>query len=364
MSQTPLLTFTRPEKEFLSEIKAEAHNVIKHKKEGRFAGKYIFFKGLLFLTCSLVFYALMLDTPSPWHSLALGVLTYLSVLFFALNVGHDAAHDSLTPFPRLNRLVLDVTFNVLGVNAYLWKLRHRQSHHVFPNVAGCDADIDHNPVLRFSPDHPMRWYFRYQHIYAWFVYFFVTLHSVFIQDYFYIRKKELANLRNIRHPAREVVLFTFWKALYLLIFIIIPWHLKDISFLSVMTGWIIAAGIASYFFVLPLIGTHFSDYALVPESAQSKDFPHSWVYHQIATSVDWSPQNKLSLFFYGGLNCHVAHHLFPHYAHHHYPQLTELLQSKMTKYQLPYHCVSLPEIIVSHYRFLRKMGRESSPSHA
>ena len=56
-------------------------------------------------------------------------------------------------------MIQHLSFSLLGVSAYLWRMRHTRSHHVFPNVNGCDVDIDENPFVRLSPNQPWRWYF-------------------------------------------------------------------------------------------------------------------------------------------------------------------------------------------------------------
>ena len=134
-----------------------------------------------------VYSSLYLIDHSSFISLALNyVLIGLTGIVLAFNVSHDACHGSFSKNKMLNYWMYHLTFNLQGTNAYLWQLRHNASHHIFPNVDGCDADIDNNPFLRLSPQHPLKSYQRYQHIYAIFVYCIYSLHWFLIKDPFYL----------------------------------------------------------------------------------------------------------------------------------------------------------------------------------
>ena len=60
--------------------------------------------------------------------LAGGCITALFVL------GHDAAHDSLTPHPWLNRALAHVLLAPALHNYTLWRVQHNRLHHRSPNV--------------------------------------------------------------------------------------------------------------------------------------------------------------------------------------------------------------------------------------
>src|SRR5262249_25972372 len=121
--------------------------------------------------------------------LGLAFLFGAASLLLAINIGHDAAHHTLVRSKTLNDFIQHACFSLLGVSAYLWQMRHTRSHHIFPNVNGCDVDIDENPFVRLSPNQPWRWYFRYQHLYAPLAYVLVALHTVVWQDFVYLFKK-------------------------------------------------------------------------------------------------------------------------------------------------------------------------------
>ena len=283
----------------------------------------------------------------------------LSSLLLVLNVAHDAVHDALFRRKSFNRLVSVLTFNLLGVNAYLWRMRHVNSHHVFPNVNGCDIDIDHNLFIRLSPNQPSRWYHRYQHIYAPALYMLVAVHTIFIQDPIYLFKTRLANMRNISHPTREIIIFVAAKLAYSALMISIPIWVMDLSPVHVAVGYATMSAVVSLLFVFLLIGTHFAEETEFPTLDADGSIPGNWVSHTMDTSLDWAPESKIANFLVGGINTHAAHHLFPTVSHVHYVALTRIIHEAARKHGVRYNRTTLPGMLKSHFAYLRHVGNDA-----
>jgi linoleoyl-CoA desaturase len=295
-------------------------------------------------------------------SVALGVwagMGFFGVLM-GLNFSHDAAHNAFFKNKTLNKVLYYVTFSALGASAYLWQLRHVQSHHIFPNVDGCDADIDDNPFIRLSPHKPLRGYHKYQHIYAPVLYLAYTLVWVFIKDFVILQKRQLANLRDIHHPAMEVVLFFVAKAAYLFFMIGVPYWLLDGALGQVLIGFIVMHFAASYTFIFGLIASHFSDGRLFPKVDEEGYLDLSWSKHQVATSLDYHATKHWTNWLFGGFNAHCAHHLFPQINHVHYPKISEFIIELAPVFNLPYQNTTLPKAIAAHFRYLKQMGNQES----
>src|SRR6185503_4075056 len=47
--------------------------------------------------------------------------------------------------------------------------------------------------------------------------------------------------------------------------------------------------------------------------------PRPWAIHEIESTVDFCPRNRLLTWVLGGLNFQIEHHLFPRVPHTHYP---------------------------------------------
>ena len=282
----------------------------------------------------------------------------LSGLLLAFNVSHDACHDTFSKNKNINYWLYHLSFNMQGTNAYLWKIRHTSSHHVFPNVDGCDADIDDNPILRLSPQHPLRQHQRYQYIYAFFVYSVYTLHWFLIKDVMYLFKKRIANISNKGYAATEILLFIFWKLAYLFILIGLP-LLKGYTWAQVLPAFLIMHVIDSLVFIHLLIATHLCMETQFPKTGEDGFLPYDYYTHQLATSLDYAPHSKIYNFILGGFNAHAAHHLYPKLPHTVYPEISELIANKAKEFNIRYNRLSLLQAIRSHYQYLRMMGTSS-----
>jgi linoleoyl-CoA desaturase len=253
--------------------------------------------------------------------------------------------------------VQTLIFTILGANAYLWQLRHVKSHHVFPNVNGCDIDIDDTNFMRLSPNQGRHWHHRFQHLYAPFIFWLVDLHTVFYQDFVYLFRKRLANMLDIRHPPHQYAIFILSKSAYVAIIFVIPMIVMDHPWWVILIGAFITTCTISILFVALLIGTHFCEETAFPSVGAEGRIGHSWAMHAMVTSLDWNPTSRLANFIAGGANAHAAHHLFPTVAHIHYVAITKIIQNAAWEFDIPYHQTTLPKMIASHCRFLRKMGQ-------
>ncbi|MEI9945170.1 MAG: acyl-CoA desaturase [Chitinophagaceae bacterium] len=288
------------------------------------------------------------------------ILTYifigLSGLLLGFNVSHDAMHGTFSKSKRVNHWLYHLSFNIQGNSAYLWKIRHNSSHHVFPNVDGCDADIDDNPFIRLSPQHPLRKYQRYQPIYSIFIYCFYTLHWFLFKDPLYLFKKKVANLQHKKHSIKQQLLFFAWKATYLFLLLVGP-LLIGYDFGTILLCFFIMHVINSLAFIHFLIATHFCMETQFPVQDEEGFLPYDYYTHQLATSLDYSPSSKFYNMLIGGFNAHAAHHLYPRLPHTVYPAISGIIEQKAKEFNITYNKLSLWSAISSHYRYLKKMGR-------
>jgi linoleoyl-CoA desaturase len=84
----------------------------------------------------------------------------------------------------------------------------------------------------------------------------------------------------------------------------------------------------------------------------------------IITNINWlfrsiyHAESKAANWVFGGFNAHAAHHIFPKLPHTLYPLLTPIIKKKALFFELPYPELPIPQAILSHFRYLRKL-RES-----
>jgi linoleoyl-CoA desaturase len=301
---------------------------------------------------------LLLSQPTRWWEPAIWyILTGLSGMLLAFNAAHDAVHSTFSKSRTTNGMIFSITFNLQGLSGHLWRIRHLASHHVFPNVDGCDADIDDNPFMMLSPHQKRRPWHRYQHVYATVLYTIYTLHWLLVKDIIYLLKKDLANLRNQRHSAKAVLQIFGWKAFYFFYMLVVPVLLTDYPAWWIAAAFLIMHGFISLFFVLTLIISHLCEETAFPVADEKGALPHDYFYHQLAVSMDYHPRSHVANWIFGGFNAHAAHHLFPRLPHTCYPYLSKVISRHCRRYNYPYHALSMPRAVLSHYRYLRAVGQ-------
>jgi linoleoyl-CoA desaturase len=343
--------------DFYRTVKARVRRYLTCTGRTRFADYRVALKVIGCFAVSAGAYGLILSGAfNVWGMLVLANVYGIASLLLALSVGHDAAHDAVFVDRRLNRLAQFLCFCLLGADPYLWRLRHVKSHHVFPNVNGCDIDIDSNMFLRLSPNHHRRWYHRFQHVYAPIIFWLVDIHTVFIQDFHYLFKRRLANLVDIRHTIGAYVSFIGCKLIYISIVFLVPLLVLPLPWWQVLIGALVMSFVASCLFVYLLIGTHFAEETVFPEVAADGSIGHDWAIHAMITSLDWSPYSRIAQFLSGGANAHAAHHLFPNVCHIHYVAITRIIARAAREYGVTHNVTTLPRMVRSHFRFLKAMG--------
>lgn len=84
-----------------------------------------------------------------------------------------------------------------------------------------------------------------------------------------------------------------------------------------------------------------------------------WIEHEIATTADFAPNNKVLSWFVGGLNFQIEHHLFPKVSHIHYKGLSNEVQKVCKEFGRPYHLYpTFRSVLVSHYRKMVQLSKK------
>lgn len=344
---------------FFSALSKSVDAYLKTLPNGRYANALLWMKAILFISLFWGAYLLILFGDLPgWGIILLYASLGVSGLLVAFNVSHDAAHHALSSNRAVNKWLYYFTFNTLGTNAYLWELRHINSHHLFPNVDNCDADIDSNFIIRLSPNRPLLPHHRWQHIYGPILYSIYTLQWVFYKDWHYLGRKNLANLRDMHHPVSEVAGFLVAKVLYFTYLILVPVFVIGIPWDTVLLGFLAFHVVLSYFFILTNILNHHVEEADFPGLSEDGHLPYNWAEHQIATCLDYRPTSKWLNFFFGGFNSHCAHHLFPSVCHVHYVPITRMIIQAAAEYGIEHKQTTWWEALKSHFRHLKELGRQ------
>lgn len=361
--QAPKYARPKAHRGFWQALRTEVNEYFSSRNLEKRGGRQILLKTAALFSLYIGFYLLLiLGHFSPGITLLWAILFGLVNVLIVFNIAHDASHNALFNHTGLNR-ILSFSFNLVGANAYLWNITHNQIHHGFPNVGDYDTDITNQaPLFRVSPTVPRRWFHRYQHLYAPFFYLTYSLFLVFLRDYQDINllpKKDSLLLENRKHDRRQYLILLFSKLGYYSLTIIIPFLMLGLPWPTFLLGFLIVHAFMSALLIAVLVPVHMVDeatFAVVDEEGRIED---DWAVHVFKNTTDYSPQSKLANLFFGGLNTHLVHHLFPGVCHVHYPALSLILERKAAEYGLQYRKVSMAGALRSHFRLLKRMGREA-----
>ena len=343
---------------FNKELSNAVHAYLEKQKHGRFATPIVWVKAIALITMFFVLYGLTLFGPFGWPTrFFLAVVWGFTSLLIVFNIGHDAVHGSFSPQQWVNKL-LGYSFNLVGANAYSWQLKHNEAHHVYTNIDGKDHDVEMDPFLRVSPHKPYRWYFRWQHVYWPFIYAMFSLLIIFVVDILIFFQEKKSNQR-FAQPLREWGILIFTKLFYLFYIFWIPVYYVGFSWHEVFIAFFTFHFINGIVIGLVFQPSHYFEGSEFYKDGDAASIRH-WNLHQLLSTVDISPDNRLLSHALGSLNANVSHHLYPKICHVHYPYLSTIIKNISQKYQIPYHRKSYKEALKSHSRLLKQLSRPNS----
>ena len=339
---------------FYDELKAEVSEyLLANSTKGR---RLLITKAIVFGALLCGSYLMMLQA-STYLQLQFGYWTFgFCSIMLALNFAHDASHRALTGNKKLDDVIYEIAFNFQGANGYLWKIRHNHSHHVYPNVDGCDADLEVNSAIVLSARQPLSWYHRYQHLYAPFAYMFYTLLWFFYKDFRLFFYHKQANIVFTTHSLSEWIKLFAYKGIYLCMVIFTPWKATHLLLLQIVAAFVIMHLALSFFLLFTFLISHYVEQVDLTELNDDGRLETSWARHQINVSVDFHAEERWANWLFGGFNTHVAHHLFPNVCHVHYPQITAIVRRKLKQHRIPYRSLTYFQGMKSHVRLLKVLG--------
>jgi linoleoyl-CoA desaturase len=305
----------------------------------------------------LITYLLILLGGFPLAvNVVLCVVWALAIGSIGFNVMHDANHGSYSNHPRVNKL-LSLSAELLGISGFRWRTKHNVWHHTYTNIAGLDDDVETYGTLRLSPVEAWKPLYRYQAWYFPLVYSFIPFDFIMRDFMMAIAGKSDANHVYPRMGwadwlaflAGKLFFFTIMIGLPLLVF---PWWQVLIGFCMVL---LIAGLVLGIIFQL----AHIMEAADFPEpEGDPLHIENEWAIHQVETTVNFAPHNRLLNLYIGGLNFQIEHHLLPHVCHLHYPRLAPIVRTTCEEFGISYHSYDTwRAAFASHWRTLRALGQ-------
>ena len=341
---------------FFTSLKKEVDNYFAKEKRKKTGDWRLYTKTIVLIPAALGIYITLLTVSLPvWAALSLCGVLGLVLSSIGFNVMHDACHGSYSSKKWVNN-TLGLTLNALGANAFFWKQKHNILHHTYTNIEGLDDDIAQSKLLRQSPTQEWMPIHRYQHIYLPVAYSLTIFMWVGFRDFVKYFSKKIHNTPMQKMDTKEHLVFWFSKIMYALFYVVIP--IIAVGFLPWLIGFatmgiLMGIVLATVFQLAHAVeGPEFESAGLEDKVIQSE-----WAAHQIKTTANFSPKNKIIGWYVGGLNYQVEHHLFPRISHIHYPALSEIVQRECKKFGLPYYSFpSMGKAIVSHVKIMKQLG--------
>jgi linoleoyl-CoA desaturase len=354
------LKFTKDEgSRFYKELNERIEQHFSEKGIPKTGNRTMTFKILMYFGLCILFYGLMITSKTPIAFFTFYLLMGLAVLLTAFNVSHDAAHGVAVKSKFWNKLLFSISFNLQGNNAYVWGKNHNESHHLYTNIEGSDIDVLNNPMFRMTESQGLKWYHRYQFIYAPLLYLLYSLNWFFFRETLMLLNYSSRTIE-IKIPRHEAVKLVIYKLLYIGYMIILPVYLLPFGWGTVLLAFVLNHFMVSVIFVGVLGVSHLSDYVHHPTPDNDNRLNMSWPKLQMCTSVDYNAGSRFCNWTLGGFNAHTLHHLLPNICHVHYLDILPIFRELAQKHGLVYMEMSYRQSLASHFRFLKAMGHHKT----
>lgn len=318
----------------------------------------IHLKTVILFTVFLVPYFLILTLPMPfWAHLLLTFVMGIGMAGIGMNVMHDANHGSYSTKSWVNKF-MGGTIYVLAGNVHNWQVQHNVLHHTYTNIIGHDEDLEAGRIMRFSKEAEWHKFHKFQQYYAVFLYGLLTFNWAITTDFkqmsSYIKRK-----LSYGEPKSPKILWTtliITKIIYIAIWIVLP-IVIGIAWWKVLIGFFLMHYTAGLILSIVFQLAHVVDEASNPVPNEVGEMENTWAIHQLFTTVNFAPKNKIVNWYTGGLNHQIEHHIFPHISHVHYGKIAKIVKETAKECQLPYYeYKTMRGAIAAHFKHLKELG--------
>jgi linoleoyl-CoA desaturase len=341
---------------FAVELRHRVDAYFTERGLARDGGAQMLGKTAILFAWLIVSYVGLLALGGSWLAVVgFGISCGLATAGLGMAVQHDGGHLAYSGKRWINRGAASV-LDLLGASSYVWRIKHGIVHHTYPNIEGADDDLDAGPFARLSPGQPHHRLHRFQHLYMWPLYGFLTAKWFLFDDF-----RDLARGRVGNHPLTaprgvELAIFVLGKLAHLSWALVVPiavlgWG-KALVFYVALSA---ACGITLA--VVFQLAHCVEEAVFVDPDAHAGPLVLDFSAHQLATTIDFARHDKLLSWYVGGLNFQAVHHLFPRVCHVHYPAIASIVEQTAAEHGIRYSATpTLRAALRSHYRWLQRMG--------
>lgn len=310
---------------------------------------------------SMYFLLLSNSLTNYFAMIIAAVIMGVGMAGIGLSIMHDANHGSYSSNPMINK-IMSYSLFIVGGYPLNWQIQHNNIHHTFTNVNDVDEDImPPTPLLRFSPHDVIRPIHRFQYIYAWVLYGFMTMMWSTSKDF-----KQLNRYSKEGHFAakktsyvRGLIEIIASKLFYHSYMFIIPVFVMNIAWWQIIIGLVIMHFVAGV-----ILAAIFQPAHVVPDTKYplpvkgTNSLENDWATIQVLTTSNFAAANKPFSWFVGGLNYQVEHHLFPNICHVHYNKISTIVEKTAHEFNLPYNTIpTFFGALSEHTKMLRNLGK-------
>lgn len=306
-------------------------------------------------------YAILVFCPLTWWlAVPLVISLGLSMAAVGFNIQHDGGHRAYSRRPWINKLAA-LTLDLLGGSSYFWARKHNSIHHSYANITGYDDDIDLGALARLSP-HQRRWKIhRLQHFYLWALYACMAVKWHLYDDFRDLITGRVGGRPFARPTRLDLATFIAGKVVFFSLAFVVPLLLHPVW--AVVVCYLAASAVQSVVLSVVFQLAHCAEEAAFPlPQEDTQRMKAAWAVHQVEATVDFARDSRLLSWFIGGLNFQIEHHLFPQVCHVHYPAISRLVEETCREHGVRHTAhETLLGGLASHFRWLRRMGRPSTP---
>ena len=350
------MKFAPPADAFLTVLRQRVDDMFNNTGRRRRDCAAMYIKTLVIAIWFATSYGLLVFLAATWwQAIPLTISLGLAMASIGFNIQHDGAHSAYSNRKWVNSLMA-MTLDLLGGSSFYWKKTHNQVHHSYTNITGHDGDIDMGALGRLSPHQQSRWFHRLQHLYLWVLYGFLPFKWQFYDDMRGVLTGRIGLNRFARPRGRHLAVFVGGKLLFVSLALVIPmmihtWH-------TVLLFFFIASFVQGLTLSVVFQLAHCLEEADFPiPPGDTGQIEKAWAVHQVETTVNFAPRNRLVTWFTGSLNHQIEHHLFPKVCHVHYPAIGRIVKETCAEFSVPYHSYpTITSAVAAHFRFLRAMG--------
>lgn len=354
------ITFGSTKRDFTATLNKRVGDYFKANGVTRHADSEMVLKTIFMFAMYFVPYGLILAgvvTGTIWLIVSVLIMS-LGLAGIGLSVMHDANHGAYSNKKWLNTLI-GYSLNLVGANAFNWKIQHNVLHHSYTNVHEEDEDISPRGVLRLTPHSDWKWFHKYQFIYAWFLYGLMTIVWMVFKDFVRIVKYHQNGLaeKNNANIVHEWMILIFTKVVYFTYIFLIPVLFTPLAWWQILIGILTMHYIAGFLLAIIFQPAHVIEGTEFPLPDVNDKLENNWAVHQLLTTTNFGNKSRWFSWYVGGLNFQIEHHLFPNICHVHYRKIADIVKSTANEFGLPYKSArTFMDALAGHARLLKQLG--------